>query len=680
MTKNSVPGPEEPANEQSLESWKEIAAYLQRGVRTVKRWEQSEGLPVRRHVHQSRSSVYAHPAELDAWRASRGPAHDDAPEGWLSWQPARVAAFAAALLFTLLATGDGRVVGRASAAAQLQEMTARRVWAGSEIDATGSMSPDGRLFTFVDWTTGDLAVRDLVSGQNRHLTNKNWKGSWADAPEQALWSIFSPDGMQVAYAWQPDRKNYDLRLVGIQVGATPRILHANPEVGLVQPMDWSADGKHILALFTRDKKSTNQIVLVSVADGSVRVLKSLDWRRPLKASLSLDGRYVAYDLQPTETVRRRDIFVLATDGSRETTLVQHAADDGFPVWTPEGDRILFVSDRTGNSSLWTITVSEGKPQGAPELLKADIGRLDGPVGMTRGRALYYGLTVGMSEVHTARVDPAVGTILDQPVPFSQHFVGSTNSLDWSPDGKNLAYLVRGRVIVIHSIATGEERELHTDARLFRPIWSPDGRSFLANGFDAKGRQGLLRIDAETGAATLLAQARQYVTGQARSQDGKAVFYCDKGNVVRFDLERGDSESIAPCPSGARANFAVSPDGQSVAIFRGGRSLDVFSVTGGEARELVRLQDGEEMTGYPGTAWTPDGRYVLFTKTKAKSADMTLWSVPAQGGAPNKIDLTMPSLRDLRIHPDGTRIAFTAGQDQMEVWVLENFLRPPKATK
>ena len=96
--------------------------------------------------------------------------------------------------------------------------------------------------------------------------------------------------------------------------------------------------------------------------------------------------------------------------------------------------------------------------------------------------------------------------------------------------------------------------------------------------------------------------------------------------------------------------------------------------GGEARELVRLQDGEEMIG---TAWTPDGRYVLFTKGKANSSERTLWSVPARGGAPNRIDLTMPLIRSLRIHPDGKRIAFTAGEELTEVWVLENFLRAPK---
>ena len=50
-----------------LESWKEIAAYLKREVRTAQRWEKEEGLPVRRHRHKRLGSVYAYKAELDAW-------------------------------------------------------------------------------------------------------------------------------------------------------------------------------------------------------------------------------------------------------------------------------------------------------------------------------------------------------------------------------------------------------------------------------------------------------------------------------------------------------------------------------------------------------------------------------------------------------------------------------------
>jgi serine/threonine-protein kinase len=54
-----------------LESWKDIAAYLGREVRTVQGWEKSEGLPVHRHQHARQGSVYAFRSELDAWRKQR---------------------------------------------------------------------------------------------------------------------------------------------------------------------------------------------------------------------------------------------------------------------------------------------------------------------------------------------------------------------------------------------------------------------------------------------------------------------------------------------------------------------------------------------------------------------------------------------------------------------------------
>jgi hypothetical protein len=54
------------APEGRLDSWKEIAAYLRRGVRTVQRWEREEGLPVHRLAHDKRGSVYARREELAA--------------------------------------------------------------------------------------------------------------------------------------------------------------------------------------------------------------------------------------------------------------------------------------------------------------------------------------------------------------------------------------------------------------------------------------------------------------------------------------------------------------------------------------------------------------------------------------------------------------------------------------
>ena len=56
----------DPTNDR-LDSWKEIAAYLKKEVRTVQRWEKSSGLPVRRLAHGKQGTVFAYKSELDAW-------------------------------------------------------------------------------------------------------------------------------------------------------------------------------------------------------------------------------------------------------------------------------------------------------------------------------------------------------------------------------------------------------------------------------------------------------------------------------------------------------------------------------------------------------------------------------------------------------------------------------------
>jgi len=58
-----------------LNSWKEIAAYLKCSPRTVRRWEQQEGLPVRRHLHRNKETVYGFSDAIDAWLESREKSH-----------------------------------------------------------------------------------------------------------------------------------------------------------------------------------------------------------------------------------------------------------------------------------------------------------------------------------------------------------------------------------------------------------------------------------------------------------------------------------------------------------------------------------------------------------------------------------------------------------------------------
>src|SRR5271165_476631 len=67
-------------NGSRLESWGEIAAYLRRDVRTVQRWERDEALPVHRHQHRERGTVYAYTGEIDRWYKERRSRPEPEPE------------------------------------------------------------------------------------------------------------------------------------------------------------------------------------------------------------------------------------------------------------------------------------------------------------------------------------------------------------------------------------------------------------------------------------------------------------------------------------------------------------------------------------------------------------------------------------------------------------------------
>src|SRR5947207_3917594 len=63
--------PERNIPQKTLESWKQIAAYLDRSERTVRRWEASEGLPVHRREHERQDTVFAFRHEIEAWSRLR---------------------------------------------------------------------------------------------------------------------------------------------------------------------------------------------------------------------------------------------------------------------------------------------------------------------------------------------------------------------------------------------------------------------------------------------------------------------------------------------------------------------------------------------------------------------------------------------------------------------------------
>jgi hypothetical protein len=128
-----------------LGSWKEIAAYLNKGERTVRRWEQFERLPIYRHVHEKAASVYAYSNELDAWFQSRGAKPQaQALKGVPTPSRLLVRAKIAAITFGALVTGGvitALLLPLRFADEQLLGMPLT-TYPGDEVDP--SFSPNGR--------------------------------------------------------------------------------------------------------------------------------------------------------------------------------------------------------------------------------------------------------------------------------------------------------------------------------------------------------------------------------------------------------------------------------------------------------------------------------------------------------------------------------------------------------
>ena len=712
----SVP-PETP-----LESWKEIATYLERDVSTVRRWERQENLPVHRCLHQARSSVYAYPNELDSWKRTRQPRSDVAPLTPLRRATA-AAGFGLAVMLAFAAVASGPLLTPTRAAAQpFDGIVNRQVWAGPGVDAMGGLSSDGRHLSFVDWDTGDLAVRDLTTGVSRHLTNK---GSWEDSDEFAEYSVVSPDGKHVAYAWSNKDGAYELRVVGLD-GSGPRVLLQGEKKGWLCPVDWSPDGSRILVSLLRnafsEEPTVSESVFVSLEDGAVHAIKSptspagsgsWTWLE----RLSPDGRHVVYTGAATAGSEQTDIFLLDLEGGRESPLVQHPAVDRDPVWTPDGKKILFASDRTGAMGFWSIDVGEGEPRGLPSLVKADVGQLDRTIGLTRDGSLHYAVNAGMQDVYVADLDPHSGRVEGTPKRLSSRYVGGNMWPAWSPDGKSLAYSrQRGArangpgslSIVIRSVETGEEREIPTRPRQLHPAhWFPDGRSLVAAFWDGSRKSvDYYRLDVHTGEASLLRRGKgggpfrpdYNLLRPDLSPDGKTLFFSQRERagsaivstrVLACDIETAHEREILRL-DGERfvGGIFVSPDGRQLAFAEvnlkaGSSTVNVVPAGSGEAREVLKVELPARIFGSGGLAWTPDGRHLLvpilpkFTGGPEPGAASELLRVPVAGGKAQNVGLAMDRIGLGGVHPDRRRIVFDSGQRResaQEVWVMENFLR------
>jgi Tol biopolymer transport system component len=596
------------------------------------------------------------------------------------------------LLATLFVVGcrDGAISGNrtleadSGTSARPQEAVARRLWSGRDVDALGSPSPDGKLLSHVDWNTGNLVVRDLATGQTRVLVTAH-----GDVSDFAYTSVISPDGKQVAYSFF-DGEIYDLRVVGID-GGTPQTVFRRTESLDVIPMAWSPDGRQILAVI-RWKDATSQIAFISVPSGETRMLKTLGWRYPAKLALSPDGRHIAYDFTRDDASDVRDVSILAIDGRTDTLAVAHKGDDRVRGWSPDG-RLFFSSDRDGTPAVWALNVKDGRATGEPVRIKSDLWRLDLALGFDRSGVFYYSVNPTVADLYAATIDPVSMKVTAAPQPVTGADGLTHGPGAWSPDGRLLAYLVSDQAVsvrfsgvTIRSLDTGDERTLNPHlTSLYNVQWFPDNRTLLVGGIDLKGRQGFYRLDAQSGAATVIRHRspdEPNIGGGALSPDGKTLYFRTSADVQRQtallmarDLASGQEREIHRS-TGLMSGASPSRDGRQLALAirdpgTGKNSIVVLPATGGAPRTVFALPEGHTVALNLGLVqWGTNNDLISISTNAERQAEM--WRVGLDGSGAQKLEINFSRLTQPqpRLHPDGRRLLFRAGEVTKEVWALQ----------
>jgi hypothetical protein len=575
----------------------------------------------------------------------------------------------------------------------------RRVWESDDPDFWASEpSPDGRYLTEIDWETGDLAVVDLLAGEQRRVTHK---GDWFTSDDEAETSVFSPDGARIAYAWYScaaDPCRYQIRIIDAD-GSNERTLvdpdrdpFPKDQVESFYPMlyGWSGDNLLTMVWWGRESEVRGELGIVSATDGSFRSL--VPFRQDVgkritvsgQMALSPNARLTAYGIQ-AERGADEDIVIVSAEDGRETGRIAGPASDRVVGFTPDGTGLFFVSDRELTEGVWRQPLRDGRPNGDPVLLRSDLWRTR-PIGVSRD-ALFFGVMTETTGVRVASFDPETGALLSEPVPVEPPSGSTTRSPVWSRDGRHLAYLRADEregssAIVIRSLSGDDAREVPLPQRLiYLALWPEDGAILAVGRAEDTGSPMVFRVHLETGTLELLfsesgVDPELRPVEAAMGPAGPQMYYMRENGafwaLVARDLGTGSERELLTNQRGNFRGIRPSPDGKTLALIIGGDGSDaLFTIdAGGEAlREVHRGMTSRASQ----IVWTPDSRYFFFPSLAGDPPVNTLWRGDAATGEVLRMSEQGKAYygRGSALHPGGRRIAFWGGQPHGEVWMMTN---------
>lgn len=628
-----LPIPPEPLSGDRLDSWKEIAGYMRRDVKTVQRWEKREGMPVHRHLHDKAGSVYAFRAELDEWARNRRPAPlEDAP---VSRDPPMVIGASAArplshalrrrwpwvlavlgAIVALAVAASLRQAGR-NAENRLADLRFLQLTDFAGIEQAAAISRDGKLVAFLSDRDGpmDVWLTQVGSGEFHNLT----RGAARELVNSSVRTLgFSPDGSLVTF-WA---RRFDAsRGSEINIWAVP-VLGGFPRVYLegVAEYDWSDDG--------------TRLVYHTPGPGDPTFVRG-----------------------PGDEAQARQIF------SAPAGLHSH-----FPLWSPDGSFIYVVQGSVPDRmDLWRIRPGGG----SPERITNHDAIVSHPVFLDARTLVYLSTDESGSGPWIHSLDVERGVPRRASVGVDRY-----TSLAASRDGRRLVATQASPKGTLWRVPVRNEPAQAADARPIRLTTGNGSSPRVGEGFllyvSSKGLSDSIWTLQGDRTAELWSDRETRVTGgPALTRDGRRIAFSTRRGDGRTQLwvvnrDGTDARTVATSLE-LQGAPAWTPDGRALtvgAVVDGIPSLFTVPVDGGSPVRLLHEHSLDP-------AWSPNGDFVVFSGADVGTT-FPVKAIAADGAARRLPTLTLTrGARHAVFLPDGRSLVVMRGDlRHRNLWAID----------
>src|SRR5688572_33329306 len=495
-----------------------------------------------------------------------------------------------------------------------------------------SLSPDRKEIAFV--SGGDIWTVPSTGGVAALLVS---------LPATESRPVYSPNGEQLAFI-STRTGNGDIYLLTLASGDLKRITFDD---ALDQLDGWSRDGAWLYFSSTSRDIGLNDVFRVAVAGGTPMQLSADRYTNEFFSAPSPDGKTIAFSARGIASsqwwrkghshIDEAEVWLLRSfdngPGTYERVTEAGGAKEMWPMWSADGRRLYYVSDRAdagnkqGAQNIWVTTLS--RSEGRSDFRRISNftdGRVLWPSISYDGREVVFERNFGIWKLDTESGKTAEISITRRgassgPASERLRLTDRIREMQLSPDGKKVAFVVRGEVFAASAADGGDAaRVSKSAAEEYQVTWAPDSRRLV------------------------------YVS----DRDGTPhLFLYDFNNNTEAQLTRDMADDSTP---------RFSPDGKLLAFIRGAKELRVMDMADKKERVVVTaFFERPPIIADRPYVWSPDSKWLAYVPVSENQFKNV--HIAAAAGGPGRPASFLANVfsNTLSWSPDGTFMLFDSGQ-------------------